>query len=266
MRLLCPKTRHSPAEPATAETANSDWDRGRAAVRPEDERQPLGDPSPTTAHDGTNEEPNSEPKPSTFQAIKNAVGLGGEDKEPVEYPLAFEDKLKFDSQDAVWKQYIEDKDRGNHAIADLWLAIDAFLCQLMGEKVDTINYCRREVARLNVEIEDDQAHPERFPLMNSAFVQFNHQVAAHMACQSLSHHIPQQMAPRLVEIDPNDVIWDNMSIPWWQNYGRTFVVVTVVCGMIALWAVPVAFTASLSQIHLLAQQYKWLNWLDELQQ
>ena len=51
---------------------------------------------------------------------------------------------------------------------------------LLGQKVDTIDYCRREVARLNLEIEDDQKHPDRYPIMNSAFVQFNHQVAAHM--------------------------------------------------------------------------------------
>ena len=258
---IVPRDKALPAEPATAETANSDWNRGRAAVRPEDDRQPLGDPSPTTAHDGTNEEPNSEPKPSTLQAIKKAVGLGGENKEPVEYPSAFEEELKFDSEDAVWKQYIEDKGRETMRLPIFgWQWMPSL--PLMGEKVDRINYCRREVARLNVEIEDDQAHPERFPLMNSAFVQFNHQVAAHMACQSLSHHVPQQMAPRLVEIDPNDVIWENMSIPWWQSYGRTSFVVSVVCGMIVLWAVPVAFTASLSQIHLLAQQYTWLNWLD----
>ena len=84
----------------------------------------------------------------------------------------------------------------------------------LGKKVDTIDYCRREVARLNVEIEEDQKEPEKFPLMNSAFVQFNHQVAAHMACQTVSHHTPNQMAPRVVEISPDDVLWDNMSIKW----------------------------------------------------
>jgi hypothetical protein len=132
---------------------------------------------------------------------------------------------------------------------------------LVGEKVDTIRYCRKEVARLNVEIEDDQAHPERFPLMNSAFIQFNHQVAAHMACQTVSHHIPKQMAPRLVEIDPNDVIWDNMSIPWWSNYVRTGGVVATVVGMILLWALPVAFTSALSQLETVAKSYSWLHWV-----
>src|SRR5690349_20009427 len=84
-----------------------------------------------------------------------------------------------------------------------------------------------------------------------------------MACQSLSHHLPKQMAPRIVEIDPNDVIWDNMSIPWWQNYLRTAAVFIVIVGMIILWAIPVALTAALAQLSSLAEEYTWLEWILE---
>jgi hypothetical protein len=49
-------------------------------------------------------------------------------------------------------------------------------------------------------------------LRNSAFIQFNSQAAAHMACQRESHHTPSRIAPRLVEIAPGYVIWDNMSM------------------------------------------------------
>lgn len=135
---------------------------------------------------------------------------------------------------------------------------------LLGKKVDKIDHCRKEVARLNLEIEMDQQQPEKFPLMNSAFVQFNHQVAAHMACQSVSHHIPKQMAPRLVEISPDDVIWDNMSIKWWERYVRTFGVVIIVSAMVIGWAFPVAFTGLLSQLSYLEGRFSWLRWLSEL--
>jgi hypothetical protein len=110
----------------------------------------------------------------------------------------------------------------------------------------------------------DQQHPEKFPLMNSAFVQFNHQVAAHMACQAVSHHVPKQMAPRIVEISPDDVIWDNMSIGWWERYLRTFGILTLVCGMVVGWAFPVAFTGLLSQLSYLQSTFPWLKWLNEL--
>jgi hypothetical protein len=134
---------------------------------------------------------------------------------------------------------------------------------LLGRKVDTIYYCRKELARLNVEIEQDQRDPQKFPLMNSAFVQFNHQVAAHMACQSVSHHMPNQMTPRMVEISPDDVLWDNMSIKWWQSYLRTGVVLVAITGLIIGWAFPVTFTGLLSQISYL-QNYKHLTWLRDI--
>jgi calcium permeable stress-gated cation channel len=197
---------------------------------------------------------------STLEKIKSRVGLGPDEKHPVDYGQAFEWNFTQDPDDALWRHYLDEKDRDTMRLPIFgWEWMPSL--PLIGEKVDTIRYCRKELARLNLEIEDDQAHPERFPLMNSAFVQFNHQVAAHMACQAVSHHLPKQMAPRLVEIDPNDVIWDNMSIPWWSSYIRTGAVVVIVCGMIILWAIPIAFTSALSQLDTAAKAYTWLHWV-----
>jgi calcium permeable stress-gated cation channel len=232
-------------------------DRGRSF-----EKSPRSAPHSPISQGSTmgGEKVRSEKQLTKFEKVKKLVGLGPDDKEPVEYPDAFETDFEQDPDDAVWRRYLKDKDRATMRLPIFgWQWMPAL--PLMGQKIDLIHYCRKEVARLNVEIEDDQAHPERFPLMNSAFVQFNHQVAAHMACQAVSHHLPQQMAPRLVEIDPNDVIWDNMSIPWWQNYIRTGAVVVIVTGMIILWAIPIAFTSALSQLETAAKTWPWLHWV-----
>jgi hypothetical protein len=122
----------------------------------------------------------------------------------------------------------------------------------------------KELARLNHEIAEDQANPERFPLMNSAFIQFNHQVAAHMACQSLSHHIPRQMAPRTVEVDPNHVLWDNLSMAWYMRYLRMFGIVILIVALIICWGIPVSFTGALSQVEELADTISFLEWLKDL--
>lgn len=127
--------------------------------------------------------------------------------------------------------------------------------------VDTIYWCRQELARLNVEIEEDQKNPERFPVMTSAFIQFNNQAAAHMACQCAIHHVPKHMAPRVVEISPNDVIWENMSMSWWMQWMRVFLACAAVVGMVILWGFPVAFSASLSEIDTLIASYNWLSFL-----
>lgn len=188
----------------------------------------------------------------------------GDVEEGQEYPLAYNED--FDNEEfgePQWKKYLKVKDRDTMRLPIFgWSWMPSMW--LMGKKVDTIDHCRKEVARLNLEIEIDQQNPEKFPLMNSAFIQFNHQVAAHMACQTVSHHVPKQMAPRIVEISPDDVIWDNMSIKWWERYLRTFGILALVCGMVIGWAFPVAFTGLLSQLSYLEDTFPWLSWIDTL--
>lgn len=179
------------------------------------------------------------------------------------YPEALNKDFDDDKDDdAAWRKYIQPKDRETIRLPvvnqDWFPALP-----LMGKKVDRIYHCRRELARLNAEIEADQNNAENFPYMNSAFIQFNHQVAAHMACQSVSHHVPQHMSPRLVEISPDDVLWDNMSIKWWERYVRMGIVTAASAGLIILYAVPVAFTALLQSISSLAEQVPWLGWLND---
>ncbi|KAL8675299.1 MAG: hypothetical protein Q9168_000328 [Polycauliona sp. 1 TL-2023] len=179
------------------------------------------------------------------------------------YPEAYEQDYDPNDDGPLWKKYLKEKDRDTMRLPIFgwrWMPALPFL----GGKVDKIDYCRREVARLNVEIEQDQKEPEKFPLMNSAFIQFNHQVAAHMACQSISHHTPQQMTPRVVEISPDDVIWDNMSIKWWENYIRTAGVVVITAALILGWAAPVAFTGILGNINAISQRVTWLKWIQSL--
>lgn len=133
----------------------------------------------------------------------------------------------------------------------------------IGKKTDKIEHLRNELARLNEEIEHDQAHENEFPVLDSAFVQFNDQIAAHMAGQSLSHHAPLSMAPRLVEMNPDDVIWSNMSVTWWERYIRTALAVAGCAALIAIYAIPVAFTSFLSQIDYISTQYPSFRWLHQ---
>ncbi|KAI1351195.1 DUF221-domain-containing protein [Xylaria sp. FL0043] len=198
------------------------------------------------------------------QKLKGIIPfVGGDDIAPIEYSKAYNDENTEDEDGtAEWEKWIKRSKRPTHRLANFdwtpgWLPGLPFV----NKKVDTIFWCRKELARLNNEIEADQQNPESYPLMRSAFIQFNHQVAAHMACQCVIHHIPKHMAPRVVEISPNDVIWDNMAISWWSGWLRTAIAVAVVVGMIILWAFPVAFTGSISQLNSLINTFPWLGFL-----
>ncbi|KAF2817694.1 DUF221-domain-containing protein [Mytilinidion resinicola] len=186
-----------------------------------------------------------------------------DEEETYDYSTIYNQESPEDDENALWRKYIKEKDRDTMRLPLLdksWFPA----LPLLGKKVDTIYHCRKELARLNYEIEQDKANPEKYPLMNSAFIQFNHQVGAHMACQSLSHHIPRQMAPRTVEVNPNYVLWDNLSIKWWERYLRTTIVVASIGGLVILWGFPVSFTALVSQLSYLTGLLHWLNWINHL--
>ncbi|KAK4150929.1 hypothetical protein C8A00DRAFT_36463 [Chaetomidium leptoderma] len=204
-------------------------------------------------------------KKSFWQVVKGSIPFLGGGEPPVEYPTAHtRDYTSQPEDDAEWKKWLKPEERPRHRLANFtWTPSWLPALPLINKKVDTIYWCRAELARLNMEIEEDQQNPERYPIMNSAFIQFNHQVAAHMACQSVTHHVPKHMAPRMVEISPDDVLWDNMAISWWSEWARRAIVFALVAGMVILWAFPVAWTASLAQIDALVRKYSWLKFLVE---
>lgn len=231
---------------------------------------PLGDPmpvipggSPQTVGNGQIPEEDVPVQKSVWMRWISFLGLSSKPPKASEaerYPEAYDKNFNPEEDGTpAWKKYIAQKDRDT-------MRLPIYGCQWMpslpfiGKKVDIIYYCRKEVARLNVEIEEDQKQPEKFPLMNSAFVQFNHQVAAHMACQAVSHHIPQHMAPRVVEISPDDVIWENMALKWWVNYIRTGLVICLIAVMVFFWGVPVFFAGAVAQLDYFAGSVSWLHW------
>jgi calcium permeable stress-gated cation channel len=203
-------------------------------------------------------------RPTMFEEIINFITsfFASNPEEQIQYPPAYDENYREDAEgEALWERYIRPKDRLIMKIPKIKYVPCWF--PFSSRTVDTIYYCRAELARLNIEIEEDQKHPERYPLLNSAFIQFNHQVAAHMASQSVSHHIPKQMAPRTVEISPNDVLWDNMSLRWWEEWVRISVIVVIVSGMVILWAIPIGATAALNDLPALLVHVPGLKWVND---
>jgi hypothetical protein len=71
----------------------------------------------------------------------------------------------------------------------------------IGQKVDTIHWARKEIAecsegleksreQLRLDVESPGTKEDNYPPLNSAFIHFNQQIAAHMAVQCLPHHQP----------------------------------------------------------------------------
>ncbi|KAI0656899.1 hypothetical protein C8Q70DRAFT_301969 [Cubamyces menziesii] len=167
-----------------------------------------------------------------------------------------------------------------------------FSLPLMGKKVDSIEWARQELAETNKALREARRtlardvaatsnlpepgtnHPDAlkadagtsqtYPPLNSAFVLFNKQIAAHMAAQVLTHHLPYRMAGKNVGVAPEDVIWGNLNMNPYEARVRTAIGWAITIGLIIVWAIPVAFIGIVSNVHSLCETYSWLAWLCHL--
>ena len=153
---------------------------------------------------------------------------------------------------SIASRWVTPKDRPTHKLKPL-----------IGKKVDTINWCRAELQRLIPEVEalQETHRAEGAKHVNSIFVEFYTQSEAQAAYQTVAHHQALHMAPRTIGINPDEVIWSNLRIKWWERVLRNYATITLICVLIIFWAVPVAFVGVLSNIDKLRHQFTWLSWM-----
>lgn len=137
---------------------------------------------------------------------------------------------------------------------------------LIGKKVDTINWCRSELERLIPEVDALQAsyRAGEAKYIPSVFIEFYTQTEAQAAYQSLAHHQALHMAPRFIGIDPEQVIWKNLSMSWAKRIISNILALTFVTVLIIFWSIPVGFVGILSNIDGLIATYSWLEWLNKI--
>lgn len=156
---------------------------------------------------------------------------------------------------SVASEWVEPKARPTHRLKFL-----------IGKKVDTINWCRSELERLIPEIDalqaTERAHEGK--LICSVFIEFYTQTEAQAAYQSLAHHEALHMSPRFIGVDPEQVIWKNLSINWASRVIRNIVTLTLVSLLIIFWSIPVGFVGIISNIDALIVKAPWLGWLHKI--
>lgn len=129
------------------------------------------------------------------------------------------------------------------------------------KKVDTIEYCKEEIPKIDEEVKRLQKKYRSYKPKNSIFVEFEDQYSAQVALQSITHHNPLRMGPVYTGIEPADVYWHNMRIFWWEKFVRSFIAAALVTLLIMFWAVPVAFVGIISNITYLTNKLPWLRFI-----
>lgn len=183
-------------------------------------------------------------------------------------PIACQRDLQYDLQTkAAWTKFLMPKQRESMRIPKDGQTAKAkipLIGRFFTAKVDTIYFCRRELARLNKEIEMDIKKPDEYSKNLSAFVQFNSQKAAHLACQSIADTAPRHMRKRLVEISPGDINWSSLNLSWSHRYLRFGGFIVLYAVLLFVFGLISFFTGILSRVSTLSGSTSWLKWIGGL--
>ncbi|EXJ55521.1 hypothetical protein A1O7_08449 [Cladophialophora yegresii CBS 114405] len=175
-------------------------------------------------------------------------------QQTAEPPMINEDEEYGAESGAAAARWVGPKQRPTHRLKPL-----------LGKKVDTINWCREEIARLNplIDVEQEKYRAGEALPRNAVFVEFWNQTQAQSAFQMVTHHQPLHMSPRVVGLSPEEIVWSNLGITWKTIAIRNIIALAIVTALIIFWSIPVAFVGSVSQITYLTEVAPWLSFINK---
>jgi len=98
-------------------------------------------------------------------------------------------------------------------------------------------------------LEKERAKIDQLPEGNVAFVRFGRQEEAHnFARLAPKSDKALRMVQCKIEVLPEDIVWSNVSMSWYQRKLRTLASWGLTIGLIIIWAIPVAFVTSISNV------------------
>ncbi|KAI0112565.1 hypothetical protein GGR51DRAFT_507492 [Nemania sp. FL0031] len=134
------------------------------------------------------------------------------------------------------------------------------------KKEDTIQSLRDQIKEKEELIEETRKGYEIGEPHGAAavFVEFKTQVEAQRACQQVASSNPLALMPRYIGVKPNEVIWDNLTIPAVRRISQQGVANTIVTLTIIFWSIPSGLVGIISNISYLAENVEWLHFLKGL--
>jgi hypothetical protein len=116
----------------------------------------------------------------------------------------------------------------------------------LGRKVDSIDWATKEIQETTAILKEERAilldedgkAAEKYPPLNSVFVLFNQQIAAHIAAQILTHNEPYRMTGKFTEVAPADVVWENLGMNPYEQRVRQLLSYAATGALIIFWAIP----------------------------
>lgn len=137
----------------------------------------------------------------------------------------------------------------------------------VGKQVDSIDYYREQIKEKESEIEKARESNENVDSYGGAaavFVEFRTQAAAQRAFQQIASADILSLTPRYTGVMPNEILWENLSLPPARRLSMNGFAVALVIATIIFWSIPVSFVGVVSNIGYLADNVSWLGFLNKL--
>lgn len=103
-----------------------------------------------------------------------------------------------------------------------------------------------------------------FARLSSVFIEFNSQSTAQVAYQTLMHNKPLHMAPRYIGVTPDEVVWSNMRLFWWERLTKFATTTAFIVALVIFWSIPVAVVGAISNIQFLTNKVKFLSFINDI--
>lgn len=152
---------------------------------------------------------------------------------------------------------------------EVWLqkvARPTYRPRWFGPKVDAILWWRSKLSSAIREVEEmQQRHRDgEAKYLSAVFVEFETQIQAQVALQTLSHHQPFHMTPRYIGIPPRQVVWSALNLSWSQRVIRKLVVRGGLGALVIFWSFPAAIVGAISNVTYLSSMIPFLKFIDKL--
>lgn len=164
------------------------------------------------------------------------------------------------------KKYLKVEKKGGELKDDVWSYAKKPTHRLgkiplVGKKVETIAYAKKQLPVLERKLENLREKYHTNAKGKTAIIVFDTQVDAEIANQMLAYHEPLQLSPRYIGAQPDEIVWENTTLTWWQRLIKHLGASTFCTVLCIFWAIPVAFVGFISQPRQLASLFPWLKWL-----
>lgn len=140
------------------------------------------------------------------------------------------------------------------------------LTPVFGTEVDTIEWSREKIVNLTDQIKQSRADLSNTPLpdQSAVFVAFKTQEAAHRAYEMVKFVPNLPIQHRYLGVQPKEVLWETLTWTPTVRASKASFALAFVIAFIIFFSIPVGIIGTLSNVKYLAENVKWLSFINDL--